>query len=75
MQGERYSLVCFVWPNDSTPMGKSDGKCDGTSVTFKEFMDVKSQGFALILSKSEELFEKVQGLNVALGMPTVTAAA
>jgi hypothetical protein len=33
------------------------------------------QGFAYILSKEEAVYDSVQELNVALGMPTVTAAA
>ena len=72
-QGERYSLVCFVWANDSAI-------CQGPkklypAATFREFMAVKSAGFDFILSKSEEIFEHAQGLNIALGNPHVTAAA
>ena len=67
------SLVAFVWANDSAI-------CQGPkkvypAVTFAKFMDVKSAGFDFILSKSEEIFEHAQGLNIALGNPTVTATA
>ena len=59
----------FVWPNDKAVMQGPVKKYPAT--TFARFMDVKSQGFAYILSKEEEIFEEAQGLNVALGMPSV----
>ena len=44
-------------------------------VNFGKFMAVKSEGFAHIYSKKDELAEQAQGLNVAFGIPTVSATA
>jgi hypothetical protein len=44
-------------------------------INFGKFMAVKSEGFANIYSKKDKLAEEAEGLNVAFGMPTVSATA
>ena len=45
------------------------------AVPFARFMDAKSKGFATLHERQHDLEEHANGLNFALGIPEVTAAA
>ncbi len=72
MQNERYSMGWFVYPRYKDVIQGPQKKYPG--ITFARFMEVKSKGFGYVLSPEQELYEKAQITNVALGMPIVNEA-